>query len=79
MRCYIIRHADKEWGDFYNPRLRHQDEPISQKGRQSAQRLVSFFARRPISTIYVSGYQRTQQTAEYVAQQLSLHPASMNG
>jgi hypothetical protein len=25
---YIIRHARKELGDFYNPRLRHDDEPI---------------------------------------------------
>ena len=29
MTVYIIRHAHKEKGDFYNPRLRHQDEPIS--------------------------------------------------
>jgi probable phosphoglycerate mutase len=74
MRCYIVRHADKEWGGFYNPRLRHQDEPISQKGRQQAQKLVDFFTNRPVSTIYVSGYQRTLQTAEFVARQLQLTP-----
>jgi broad specificity phosphatase PhoE len=74
MRCYIVRHADKEWGGFYNPSLRHQDEPISQKGREGAQKLVGFFAQRPVSTIYVSGYQRTLQTAEYVARQLQLIP-----
>ena len=74
MRCYIVRHADKEWGGYYNPRLRHQDEPISQKGHEGAQKLVDFFAQRPVSTIYVSGYQRTLQTAEYVAQQLQLIP-----
>ncbi len=33
MTFYIIRHAHKEQGNFYNPRLRHQDEPISQAGR----------------------------------------------
>jgi hypothetical protein len=32
---YIIRHAEKEKGNFYNPRLRHQNEPISQKGKPS--------------------------------------------
>jgi hypothetical protein len=25
---YIVRHAEKEPGDFYNPRLRHQDQII---------------------------------------------------
>ena len=32
MAFYILRHADKEQGKFYNSRLRHQDEPISQRG-----------------------------------------------
>jgi broad specificity phosphatase PhoE len=73
-RVYIIRHAEKQTGDFYNTRLRHQDEPISQKGRQDAQMLFSFFAQRSISAIYISGYQRTQQTAEFVAQQLGITP-----
>jgi broad specificity phosphatase PhoE len=74
VRCYIVRHADKVWGGYYNPHLRHQDEPISQKGRQGAQKLVEFFANRPISTIYVSAYQRTLQTAEFVAQLFRLTP-----
>lgn len=74
MRCYIVRHADKEWGGYYNPRLRHQDEPISQKGREGAQKLVGFFSQRPVLTIYVSCYQRTIQTAEYIARQLQLIP-----
>jgi hypothetical protein len=33
MTWYILRHAEKEAGDFYNPKLRHHDEPISRKGR----------------------------------------------
>jgi broad specificity phosphatase PhoE len=74
MRCYIVRHADKERGEFYNPRLRHQDEPISQKGHLDAQKLTPYFAQRPVSTIYVSGYQRTFQTAEYIANKLQLDP-----
>jgi len=32
--CYIVRHAAKQRGDFYNPRLRHKDEPISVKGQR---------------------------------------------
>jgi broad specificity phosphatase PhoE len=71
---YIIRHAEKEKGDFYNPRLRHQDEPISAKGKQDSQKLWSFFSDKQVSAIYVSGYLRTGQTIEFVASQLGLAP-----
>jgi len=73
--CYIIRHAAKERGDFFNPRLRHQDEPISLKGRADAQKLCAYFDGKAIAAIYVSEYQRTLQTIEPVAQQLNLTPA----
>jgi probable phosphoglycerate mutase len=72
--AYIIRHAEKESGDFYNPRLRHQDQPISQKGQEDAQKLSSFFLDKQISKIYVSSYQRTRQTIAPVASQLQLTP-----
>ena len=71
---YIIRHADKERGDFYNPQLRHHDQPISQKGQQEAQKLESFFSDKPISAIYVSAYRRTGQTIEHLAQAHQLTP-----
>ena len=72
--CYIIRHAAKERGAFFNPRLRHQDEPISAQGLIEAQKLCPVFAEKSIAAIYVSGYQRTRQTIEPVAQQLRLAP-----
>jgi broad specificity phosphatase PhoE len=71
---YIIRHAQKEPGDFYNPRLRHQDEPISQKGQEEAHKLWSYLCDKQISAIYVSGYQRTAQTIEQVAKQSGITP-----
>jgi|WetSurMetagenome_2_1015567.scaffolds.fasta_scaffold359477_1 broad specificity phosphatase PhoE len=71
---YIVRHAEKEKGDFFNPYLRHQDEPITPKGQQSAQRLWSFFCSRNISAIYISEYLRTAQTVEYVSTQLRIAP-----
>jgi broad specificity phosphatase PhoE len=71
---YIVRHAEKELGDFYNPRLRHQDQPISLKGQSDARQLGSFFSGKSIAAIYVSSYQRTRQTIEYVAQQSQLAP-----
>lgn len=71
---YVIRHAHKDQGDFYNPRLRHQDEPISQKGQNEARKLWSCLRDKGISAIYVSGYQRTAQTIEFVAKQLGITP-----
>lgn len=71
---YIIRHAHKERGDFHNPRLRHQDEPISQEGQEDARKLWSYLGDKQISAIYVSGYLRTRQTIDYVAKQLGMTP-----
>lgn len=71
---YVIRHAEKNRGDFYNPHLRHQDEPISQEGQEQARKLWSYFCDKQISAIYISAYQRTCQTAEYVAQQSGICP-----
>jgi broad specificity phosphatase PhoE len=51
---YIIRHAAKERGDFFNPHLRHQDEPISAQGQADAQKLCAYFAGKPIAAIYIS-------------------------
>jgi broad specificity phosphatase PhoE len=74
MKWYIIRHGDKEEGDFYNPVLRHQDQPISAKGRAEAKNLVSYFTGKSISSIYISEYLRTGQTSKPVADELKLSP-----
>jgi broad specificity phosphatase PhoE len=71
---YILRHAEKEKGDFYNPLLRHQDAPISLNGRADSKKLWTFFYDKHISAIYVSAYLRTSQTIEYVAAQMGLTP-----
>ena len=72
--CYIVRHAAKERGDFFNPHLRHQDEPISATGQAAAQKLCSYFDGQALAAIYVSEYLRTRQTIEPVARQLRLTP-----
>jgi broad specificity phosphatase PhoE len=74
MTFYILRHADKEWGNHYNPKLRHQDEPISRRGQEQAQKLVAYFADKEISKIYISAYQRTGQTSAPLAGHLNLLP-----
>ena len=71
---YIVRHAQKEKGKFYNPQLRHQDQPISGTGQEQAQKLVTYFSDKNISRIYVSAYQRTMQTAAPLAGHLNLLP-----
>ena len=72
--CYIIRHAVKERGEFFNPRMRHQDEPISAQGQGDAKKLCSYFAGKSIAAIYISEYQRTRQTSEPLARQFNLTP-----
>jgi len=74
MKWYIIRHADKEQGDFYNPYLRHQDQPISKKGDLKAQKLFSYFSDKSIDKIYVSEYIRTKQTIKYIAEKKKISP-----
>jgi broad specificity phosphatase PhoE len=71
---YVLRHADKAKGDFFNPQLRHQDEPLSQAGQEQAEKLVTYFADKEITRIYVSAYQRTMQTAAPLAGHLKLLP-----
>jgi broad specificity phosphatase PhoE len=74
MTWYVLRHAEKEWDEYYNPRLRHQDEPISQVGQEQAKKLVAYFEDKGISKIYVSAYIRTGQTIAPVAGRLNLSP-----
>jgi len=74
VKWYIIRHADKEPGDFYNPVLGHQDQPISAKGRAQAEVLSAYFTDKSPVKIYISEYQRTAQTIAYVAQEKKLSP-----
>ena len=74
MTFYIIRHADKEKGDFTNPQLPLQDPPISQMGEEQARNLLRFFVDREIAHIYISAYQRTGQTISFVADHFGLTP-----
>jgi broad specificity phosphatase PhoE len=74
MTFYIVRHAEKDQGDFLNPQLRHQDPPINEKGRQDAKRLYTFFSDKQITVIYVSAFRRTPETVEDTPGQLNLRP-----
>ncbi len=74
MKWYIVRHAEKEKGDFYNPVLRHQDEPVSARGLVESRKLWDYFSNRHLNHIYVSQYIRTGQTIDFTARKLGLTP-----
>jgi broad specificity phosphatase PhoE len=74
VKWYIFRHAEKEKGDFFNPVLRHQDEPVSPAGLVEAQKLWQYFMDKKIDGIFISQYKRTGQTIEYCAKKLGVVP-----
>jgi broad specificity phosphatase PhoE len=74
MTFFLIRHGQKEPGNYFNPILRHQDPPLSKWGQEGASKLVSIFSKRDISALYFSEYKRTFQTIEPLAQELGLTP-----
>jgi broad specificity phosphatase PhoE len=74
MTLYFLRHAEKENGDYFNPILGHQDPPLSPFGKAQSESVRRFFAEKGISSIYVSDYLRTRQTAEPLASHLDLAP-----
>jgi broad specificity phosphatase PhoE len=71
---YIIRHAEREAGDFYNSQLRIHDNPITIKGHYDSLKLCSYFIGKSITAIYTSAYRRALQTIEPTAQLLELIP-----
>ncbi len=74
MTVYIIRHAEKEKGDFRVSGLPHQDQPLSPRGWEQSRKLWDYLCDKQITAIYVSRYQRTGQTIEHVAKQLGITP-----
>ena len=76
MTVYFVRHANEEVGDFFNPGLGHQDQPISRSGRRQARRLRNYLQTRRIERIYVSEYVRTRQTIAAFARRAGIAPTT---
>jgi broad specificity phosphatase PhoE len=74
MKFYLVRHADKAEGDYINPRLPHNDQPISKFGRKQASKIKKYFHKHSIKSIYISEYIRTEQTARPLARKLNIVP-----
>ena len=67
MTIFLLRHGDKAEGDYHNPTLKHQDPPLSDKGREQSKAVANYFIQTHIAAIYVSSYIRTLQTAQPIA------------
>ncbi len=74
MKFYVVRHADKAKGDFHNPLLRHNDQPVSELGTRQAASLKRYFGKLAIDAIYVSKYVRTEQTIRSLAKKHGIVP-----
>jgi len=72
MSIYLVRHSDKENGEYYSEYLPMNNQPLSESGIIKARKLVDFFKNIEISAIYVSEYIRTGQTIEYVSKSKGL-------
>lgn len=69
MRLYLIRHGESLWNA--QDRIQgHGDSPLSEAGRQQAERLGRHLARAPIGAIYTSRLLRARQTGEILGQAL---------
>jgi probable phosphoglycerate mutase len=66
VRLFLVRHGEVE----ANVTMRYvgrQDDPLNEKGRYQAERLAAAFAELTIDAIYSSPLQRTQNTADAIA------------
>ena len=63
----LVRHAEKAAAPADNP-------PLTSEGRQRAEALAKMLSASGVTSIYVTDYLRTQQTAEPLASLLDLTP-----
>ena len=70
MNIFLVRHGESQSNydnQHGNPYFCGQlDVPLTEKGMQSAQDLVSYFVDKKIEHVYVSDLLRTQQTYERI-------------
>ena len=78
LSIYLVRHADKENGDYYSPSLPMNNQPISELGKKQASKLVHYFHDIKVTSIYVSEYSRTTQTIKPVSEKLGIVPTIDN-
>ena len=70
---YVVRHAERA----DDPARNEQDPPLSTAGERRAARLAVMLGDAGIRGIYVTQFQRTQQTAGPIASKLKIKPDVM--
>ena len=74
MSVFLIRHADKESGDYYSTSLPLNNQPLNEVGKIKSNNFVPIFLNIDITNIFVSEYIRTRQTIEAVANLKNITP-----
>ncbi|MCO6451672.1 MAG: histidine phosphatase family protein [Caldilineales bacterium] len=75
MIIYLIRHGERDTSkDYFNKALNHQDNPLTDRGIEQAERLGAYLSDKGSERIIVSEYRRTQQTAIPASRILNLVP-----
>ena len=74
MIVYLARHGEKLAGNYFNPALRHQDEPLTERGQRQAAALAALLAASNVQQLVISQYLRTAETARPLAARLLLTP-----
>jgi broad specificity phosphatase PhoE len=64
VRIVLVRHGDKEKGDFKNSGLGHNDQPLSALGLAQARILAEYLSGFRPESVFASRYVRTFQTLE---------------
>lgn len=71
MIIIMVRHGQTDW-NLEKRYQGHQDIPLNQTGRQQARELALMLQHEPIEAVYSSDLLRARETAEIIAQPLSL-------
>ena len=69
---FLIRHAEKDAGFFYNKELHAQDPPLSKAGIKQAKLLRKRLKKYNIQEIWTSNLLRTLQTSQIVNKYLKI-------
>lgn len=75
-RVIFVRHGETSW-NHVKKYQGHSDISLNEKGLQQAQGVAKRLASENISAIYSSDLTRAVQTAEAIAKQHSLYPATL--
>jgi 2,3-bisphosphoglycerate-dependent phosphoglycerate mutase len=68
---HLVRHGETDW----NRELRwqgHSDVPLNERGREQARKLADELSGAPLAAVYSSDLRRASETAQIVADRLSL-------